>query len=111
MPLVIPYRRDPYRLFAGYPSRHLQFEVVVALEPGMDWPAAHARLGGPLANYSGFNRPTAREQALVINHLAANGPAPVFTLLDLVAKDRRNYMERCLIWMARHDMVAIKPAA
>ena len=109
LPRTNPYRPDPYTLFAGYPSRHLQPGDLVTLREGMDWPAAQARLDGPLANYSRFNRPNGTEVQAVLARLAA-GPAPVSELLDLVVQGRRNYLERGLIWLARHDVVAIRPA-
>ncbi|HEX7943022.1 MAG TPA: glycosyltransferase family 4 protein, partial [Phenylobacterium sp.] len=36
LPRANPYRPDPYTLFAGYPSRHLQHADVVSLRPGLD---------------------------------------------------------------------------
>ena len=107
---VNPYRPDPYTLFSGYPTRHLQRTDLVALVPGMDWPLAQARLQGPLAAYSGFNRPNAMELEAVIGHLAAAGPTRVLDLLQLVTPGRRNYLERGLIWLARYDVVAVRPA-
>ena len=108
LPRTNPYRPDPYTLFAGYPSRHLAHADVVSLRPGMDWPSAKARLDGPLAGYSRFNRPNAQELERVLARLGA-GPAPVAELLDLVVAGRRNYLERGLIWLARHDVVSISP--
>jgi glycosyltransferase involved in cell wall biosynthesis len=109
LPRANPYRPDPYTLFAGYPSRHLQHADVISLRPGLDWPAIRTRLNGPLAAYSRFNRPTGQELERVIARLAT-GPAPVSELLDLVVRGRRNYMERGLIWLARYDVVSIMPA-
>jgi glycosyltransferase involved in cell wall biosynthesis len=102
-----PMRPDPYTLFASYPSRHLDRSDVVTLQPGMTWPLAKARLDGPLAVYSRFNRPTDQELALVLGHLAEHGPTPVATLRELTSEGRRNFLERGLIWLARHDIVAI----
>lgn len=102
-----PTRPDPYTLFAGYPTRHLQPSDLICPLPGVDWAWAEARLGGPLATYSRFNRPTPAELAQVFAHVAEHGPTPVARLLELLPSGRRNYMERALIWMARHDVVAI----
>lgn len=105
-----PYRPDPYTLFAGYPTRHLMPADVVALNPGFDWPAAKARLDAPLAVYSRFNRPTAAELERVVTHLAEQGPTPVARLRELIPDGRRNFLERGLLWLARHDVVAVHAA-
>lgn len=105
-----PYRPDPFTLFQGYPTRHLSHDEVVALRPGMDWAAAAARLNGPMATYSRFNRPTANELEKVVRHLAEHGPTPVAQLIEFLPEWRRNLMERAIIWLARHDVVALQPA-
>ncbi|MBU1378761.1 MAG: glycosyltransferase family 4 protein [Alphaproteobacteria bacterium] len=106
-----PFAPDPFSLFAGYPTRHIGREAVVRLVPGMTWPLAQARLAGALASYSQFNRPTDAELQLVLDHLTASGPATVAALRELVAVPRRNYLERGLVWLARHDVVEIDPGA
>lgn len=105
-----PYRPDPYVLFAGYPTRHLSRHDVVTLNPGMDWPTTHARLSGALAVYSRFNRPSDAELEVVIQALAEQGPMPVAKVIELIPPGRRNFLERGLIWLARHDVVALHPA-
>jgi len=104
-----PYRPDPYALFAGYPTRHLSRRDLVALNPGLDWPAARARLEGPLAVYSRFNRPSDAELEIVVNALAEHGPMPVAKVIELIPPGRRNYLERGLLWLARHDIIALQP--
>lgn len=103
-----PYRPDPYTLFAGYPTRHLAREDVVTLRPGFDWPAVKAQLEAPLAAYSRFNRPNAHELETVVLALAEHGPMPVGRLIESLPS-RRNFMQRALIWLARHDVVTLKP--
>jgi len=106
----IPLNPDPFLLFRGYPTRHLSRDDMVILNPEMDGASAKARLDAPLAAYSRFNRPSHPEIAAVIARLAEQGPTSVAQLLELVPADRRNYLERGLIWLARHDVVAIRPA-
>ncbi|RAK64752.1 glycosyltransferase family 4 protein [Phenylobacterium kunshanense] len=106
-----PLRPDPYTLFAGYPTRHLQPSDLVCPIPGVDWAWAQARLNGPLAMYGRFNRPTGPELHQVFTHVLENGPTPVARLLELLPAARRNYMERALIWMARHDVLTITATA
>ena len=108
---VNPLAPDPFTLFASYPTRHLSPEDLVSLNPEMTWPAACARLEAPLATYSRFNRPTMAEVEAVFNRIAAQGPTPVAALRELVPERRRNYLERGLIWLARHDVVIIDPPA
>jgi len=106
-----PFTPDPYTLFENYPTRHIGRDDVVSLVPGMTLPLAQTRLAGALASYSRFNRPSAPEVELVLNHLADRGQASVGALRELVAPPRRNYLERGLIWLARHDVVEVRPGA
>jgi glycosyltransferase involved in cell wall biosynthesis len=110
-PSNLPLRPDPYTLFAGYPTRHLQRDDRVGLGASPDWTWAIARLDGPLAAYSRFSRPTHEELQRVFDHVAANGPTPVAMLLDLVAPLRRGHLERALLWMARYDVLKVLPPA
>lgn len=104
---VNPYAPDPFTLFARYPSRHLGHGDLVALRPGMSEAAAGAHLGSALANYSRVNPPRPEELTTVIAHLAAHGATPVVVLRDLFPPPRRNFVERALVWLARHDVVEI----
>jgi hypothetical protein len=106
-----PYRPDPYTLFGGYPTRHIALNDVVALQPGYDWAAVHARMEAPLAVYSRFNRPTPEELRLTVETLQTVGPRTVGQLRELVVPGRRNFMERWVIWLARHDVVTLQPGA
>lgn len=108
LPRINPYRPDPYRLFANYPSRHLQPDDRLVLEPRIDWAVAAPRLQGPLVRYSGFNRPTSDELQAVFARLIV-GPATVTDLRGLVPTHRANYLERGLLWLARYGLVRIVP--
>ena len=110
-PRIIPHAPDPYTLFGGYPTRHQQKTDVVTLVPGMDWTLAQARLAGPLAAYARLNRPTLEEVERVIGRLATDGPTVALDLLQHFPGPRRNFVERGLIWLARHDVISIRPAA
>jgi glycosyltransferase involved in cell wall biosynthesis len=105
---INPYRPDPYVLFANYPTRHLQGSDVLEAAPDMDWAAAKARLDAPLASYSRFNRPTSAETEALVATLLQRGPLAVAQLLEGFPEPRRNLLERGLIWLARHDVVAIR---
>jgi glycosyltransferase involved in cell wall biosynthesis len=109
-PRANPYRPDPYTLFGNYPSRNLQRTDMAAANPERDWAAAKARLEAPLAEYSRMNRPTPEEVEAVFAALAARGPMPVAQLLAEIPTGRRSFVERGLLWMARHDLISIRPA-
>jgi len=102
-----PYAPDPFTLFSSYPTRSLTHQDIVTLRPGMTEAAAGAKLGGVLAGYSRMNPPSLDEVARVIAHLAVHGSTPVSILRELVTPTRRAFMDRGLIWMARHDIVEI----
>lgn len=104
---INPFAPDPFTLFAAYPSRHIARQDIVALRPGMTDAAAGIRLGGALANYSRVNPPSPEEVSRIIGHLTAHGPTPVAVLRDLFEPTRRAFIERALIWLARHDVVEI----
>jgi glycosyltransferase involved in cell wall biosynthesis len=106
-----PFRPDPFTLFANYPTRHLGPQDQVVLTPGMTWDAARPRLDAPLAIYSRFNRPTHGEVQAILEHLAAHPSATVASILTLFPPQRRGFVERGLLWLARHDVVALRQGA
>jgi glycosyltransferase involved in cell wall biosynthesis len=110
-PAVVPnpFRPDPFTLFKSYPSQHHAPTLVAALVPGMTWALARERLEGPLASYSGFNRPTLDEAEAIVTGLEARA-APVSELLDAVAPaNRRSLIQRGLLWLARYGVITLTP--
>jgi lysophospholipid acyltransferase (LPLAT)-like uncharacterized protein len=75
----------------------------------MDWPAAKTGWSGPWRAIAPSNRPQAAELEAVVARLSA-GPAMVVRPARPRGQGPRNYLERGLIWLARHDVVAISPA-
>jgi len=109
-PQLNPFAPDPYSLFAGYPTRNLSQQDIVSLPEGMSWAVAQPILDGPLAAYSGFNRPRPPELQTILGHLAANGPVTVANVRAQFEPARRAYIERGLIWLARFSVVDIREA-
>ena len=103
-----PMRPDPYLLFAGYPTRWLSRADEVTLVPGVTWESASARLAGPLAIYARVNRPTDAEVQQIIAALCETPTQPIATLLEAFPPGRRSYIERGLLWLARHDIIAVR---
>jgi hypothetical protein len=106
-----PFRPDPYRLFATYPTRHLGVEDRVSLPADVTAEVAAARLAQPLAAYGRLNRPTDAEVAKVVAWLADRpGDASITELLANFPAERRAFIRRGLLWMARHGVLLIQPA-
>jgi hypothetical protein len=104
---VNPYRPDPFTLFQSYPTRHLAARTTVALAPGMTWELAEPLLKRNLVAYSGFNRPTLEEVRHVITHLEGNGSSTVAHAAQVAAPQRRPFVARGLLWLARYGIVTL----
>lgn len=102
-----PYRPDPFTLFQSYPSRHLSARTRVTLAPGMTWALAQPLLSQPIIAYSNLHRPTHQEIERVIAFLAERGGATVAELAQLAAPDRRGYVARGMLWLARYGVVTL----
>jgi glycosyltransferase involved in cell wall biosynthesis len=105
-----PFRPDPYRLFAAYPTRHLGLDDQFSLAPGVTTAVAAQRLAQPFAAYGRINRPTEAEVAVAVTWLADHSDARLAELLAVFPRERRSVVRRGLLWMARHGVVAIRPA-
>jgi hypothetical protein len=104
-----PYRPDPFTLFASYPTRPLGRADLVSLTPGVTAEAANGKLAAPIAIYSRYNRPSEAEVAEVVAALQAQAVMAVAEVLERFAASRRAVIERGLIWLARHDILSIRP--
>ena len=104
-----PFRPDPFRLFAGYPSRHLTGDWGVSLAADFDLDAAEALLTGPVAGYSAFNHPTAEERRLLFARLAERPGAAIAEVMELFPAERRPAIQRALLWIARYGVIVLQP--
>jgi hypothetical protein len=105
-----PYRPDPYFLFAAYPTRTLRRDDQLMARPGLSPADAAELLNAPLAAYSRLNRPSPAEVNDILETLAAHPGVTVAALLERYPAHRRNYLERGLLWLARHDVIAVRDA-
>ena len=106
-----PFRPDPFRLFAAYPTRNLELDDQLALPAGMDWEIAKAQLAQPLASYGRLNRPSDAEVEQVIRWLSERPSGRVADLLETFPAGRQAFIRRGLLWIARHDAIEIRPAS
>jgi len=103
-----PYRPDPFTLFQSYPTRHLSSRTLVTLSPGMTWEAAEALLKHPMAAYSNFNRPTLDEAREVLALLAQRPQgAMVGEISQTFVAQRRSFVARGILWLARYGLVVL----
>lgn len=102
-----PYRPDPFTLFQSYPTRHLTAHTPVTLAPGMTWEIAEPLLQRNLVAYSAFNRPTLQEVRLVLAHLAETGGSTVARAALVASPNRRAFVARGLLWLARYGVVVL----
>jgi len=110
-PGVNPYRPDPFRLFGGYPSRHLGDDWRLALAPGTTPADARALLSAPLTSYSAFNRPGLDEVEQLVAWLAERPHATVSDAVEIFPAGRRGQVRRGLLWIARYGAIILKPPA
>ena len=105
-----PFRPEPFRLFAGYPTRHLGLEDGLALSPAIGQEAAQALLASPIADYSRLNRPNQAEVAAILAWLSTRPEGRVADLLEIFPRARQPYIRRGLLWIARYGVITIRPA-
>ena len=104
-----PYRPDPFRLFASYPTHHVARDWRATVSPGTAWPEAKALLSGPLAQYATANRPSLEESERIVTWLADRPGASVDEIVELFPQARRPAIARGLLWIARHGVIVLQP--
>jgi glycosyltransferase involved in cell wall biosynthesis len=104
-----PFRPDPFRLYASYPTRHLAKDWRASVVPGIDWPAARALLSGGLAAYGAVNRPTLDEAEQIVAWLAIRPGALVSEIAELFPAWRQPAISRGLLWIARFGVIELRP--
>jgi glycosyltransferase involved in cell wall biosynthesis len=106
-----PYRPDPFRLFAAYPTQHLAEDWRASLTLGMAWPAARTLLSGPLAAYGDVNRPSLEESEQIVAWLTDRPGASVAEIAQVFPAGRRSAIARGLLWIARYGVIELRPPA
>ncbi|HZZ70347.1 MAG TPA: glycosyltransferase family 4 protein [Phenylobacterium sp.] len=107
-----PFRPDPFRLYASYPTRHPAQDWRVTLSPGMTWPAAKAVLSSPLATYGAINRPTVQEVEQLLAWLETRPEGGALSeVAELFPAGRRPAISRGVLWIARFGVIELRPPA
>ncbi|WP_372783578.1 glycosyltransferase family 4 protein [Phenylobacterium sp.] len=107
-----PYRPDPFRLFGGYPTRHLSEDWTVELGAGVTWEDAKELLSRPITSYSAIHRPTLFEVETIVAWLGASSPgARLGDLVKIFPAERRSIVTRGALWVARYGVIVLRPPA
>ena len=105
-PLENPYRLDPFRMFAAYPSAALQASEVVALQRPFAPGEASEWLSRAGVRSAAGRLPTDLEIEDIVRRLTV-GPRSLGALLAEVSADRRTFVERGVLWMAKFGVVRL----
>ena len=106
-----PWRMDPFRTFANYPTETLSVSTRVSPTPGMTWADASARLTRLSARYAKTFLPSPMETEALFTAVAAQDSATVGELVAGFPANRRRFIERTLLWLAKYGIVRIHPAS
>lgn len=104
-----PFRPDPFRMFACYPTHALADTWRVAASPSLAWSEAEALLRSPFAAYGAYQRCTMEDARAVFAQLVSGGPQSVSELMAPFAADRRAFVRRSLLWLARFGVITLTP--
>ena len=104
-----PWRLDPFRMFASYPSGQLGRASRVCAAPGIDGPAAEALMRAPLVRMAPALLPHPDEVRAILDHLARTPETTVAALLEPFVPGRRPHLERGLVWMAKYGLLRLPP--
>ena len=101
-----PYRPDPFRMFAPYPTAVLEADDLVAsARPFVDGEAAFL-LESPGVRNSAARLPTTTEAESLIAAIT-DQPRTVGALLAAFPPDRRPFVERGILWLAKFGFVRL----
>jgi len=101
-----PYRLDPFRMFADYPTEALRPEEPVELARAFAPEEALALLADPSVRLLGARLPSDEEALAILTKLSA-GRRTVGAILAETAPERRPFIERGVLWLAKFGFVRL----
>lgn len=105
-----PYRLDPFRMFGAYPTTALSNDDFVALDRPFVEGEAIERMGRASVRNSAARLPSETEAEALLA-LLAGGPQSVGALLARTPPERRPFIERGILWLAKFDFVRLRGAS
>jgi len=110
-PAEDPWRLDPFRLFANYPTESPSASTHYALTPGLTREDLKQRLNRPLVAHTRQHLPSNAEIDGLFAALSERRSATAHELLANVPAGRRLFLERALLWLAKYGIVRIHPGS
>jgi len=101
-----PYRPDPFRMFASYPTTQLAAADQVALAGPVSPADLRALLDHPTVRSEAARLPDTDEILLLLSLLTA-GPRTVGDLMTQTTPERRPFVERALVWLAKYGVLRL----
>jgi glycosyltransferase involved in cell wall biosynthesis len=102
-----PYRPDPFRMFAGYPTHALAADDKVMLARAFAPGEAAELLQRPFVRADAARLPSLAEAEALLALLAA-GPRTVGALVAQISPERRPFVERGIVWLAKFGIVRLR---
>lgn len=107
-PLDNPYRPDPFRMFSDWATAALGPDDRVELAGRLGADEIAARLLRPEVRHPAARLPEMPEVRQMLT-LLQTGPATVAQLLASFPAERRPFLERGLLWLAKFDLLRLQP--
>ena len=101
-----PWRPDPFRLFASYPTEWAT-STTMLLSTGIAYQDAVALMNKPLVRLMPGYLPAPDEVRLILEQLAAAPQLELGDLLSRFAPGRRPFLERGVVWMAKYGLLRL----
>lgn len=102
-----PYRPDPFRMFESYPTATLSSADMVMLERPIGPAEASALMERSSVRMAAARLPSGDEIEAIVERLT-NGPRSVAALLAEVPSERRPFVERGLLWLAKFGLLRLR---
>lgn len=102
-----PYRPDPFQMFAGYPTAALGGADMVALARPFAEGEAAEMMARALVRNDAARLPSIEDAVALLARLAG-GPRTVAALLAETPAERRPFVERGLVWLAKFGFVRLR---
>jgi glycosyltransferase involved in cell wall biosynthesis len=104
-----PRRMDPFLLFGGYASEWLTASTIITLTPGQTLETLRELLKSKIVTFGSLAIPNAKEAEALVERLSQVRQVSAADLVASIPANRRPFVERGLLWLAKYDVVTILP--